>query len=150
MRSAGSVGDIAVRMLFEREARLNGLYFCRRTRNGELTYRVTLDVPVWEREHQCQIGFGSLGLVADPRVMIDGPACTRHRYGDRSLCMWWRRDETSRRWTPSEGLYTLVAHIRLHAFCEAECRAGKPWPKDEAPGRHPRPRTCPSCRGRGR
>lgn len=85
-----------------------------------------------------------------PAVFLDGPYCLRHRWSDDSLCMWTPEDGPENRWVLSDGLPRMAEHIALHAFCEGECRAGKPWPKAEGPGEHLRKRACPSCRGRGR
>ena len=46
---------------------------------------------------------------------------------------------------PGDGLLGLVSQVEQHAYCEAECRAGRAWPKPETPGRHPRKPKCPSC-----
>jgi hypothetical protein len=62
--------------------------------------------------------------------------------------MWLDADPPSERWTPDDGLLELARHVAIHAYCEAECRAGRPWPKAEAPGSHPRPFDCPTCHGR--
>lgn len=139
----------AAQILFERDARRTAVLFRREHLRSLLRYRIGFDVPVHDQRRQAVIEFDGRGSVDHPRVRLDGPDCLRHRYSDDSLCMWWHADDPERRWTIKDGLLDLLMHIKLHAYCEAECRAGKPWPKAEAPGRHPRPRTCEFCRGRG-
>lgn len=115
-----------------------------------LRYRFAIDVPVYDDQREVISTFAPTPSPPEPIVTIDGPVCLRHRWSNWSLCMWWKTDPRERRWVFGDGLLALVAHIEAHAWCERECRAGKPWPKPEAPGEHPRPRHCPSCWGRGR
>jgi hypothetical protein len=157
------VDGIVGQLFFEAAARRDGIKIDRRpirrrhTRldlgrevfEQSLLYRLVIDVPIHDEERLVAVAF-PLGKRQDPDVYIDGAPCLRHRYLGDALCMWFRKDSADKRWVVSEGLYGLVLHIKVHAYCEAECRAGRPWPNDEAPGRHPRPRHCPSCRGRGK
>lgn len=139
----------AAQIVLEREARRHGFPFDREHLRSRLRYRLVFDVPVHDESRSAVIEF-QVGRSDDhPRVTIDGPECLRHRYADDSLCMWWLTDGAERRWTVRDGLLGLVMHIKVHSYCEAECRAGRPWPKAEGPGRHPRPQTCASCQGRG-
>ena len=77
------------------------------------------------------------------------PDCRRHRFSDQSLCMWFDPDSDDRKWTLTDGLDQLVAHIARHLFQEAVCRAGDAWPGEESPGKHPRPASCTTCGGEG-
>lgn len=95
---------------------------------------------------QMAIGTGGIQPVVHVK---DAPDCRRHRYGNHSLCMWYDPDPAEHKWTPADGLDQLVAHIARHLFQEAVCRAGDPWPGEESPGAHPRPRTCRTCGGEG-
>jgi hypothetical protein len=79
----------------------------------------------------------------------DVPDCRRHRFADHALCMWFDADSADRKWVPSDGLDQLVAHVARHLFQEAVCRAGDPWPGEESPGAHPRPKSCTTCGGEG-
>jgi hypothetical protein len=54
-----------------------------------------------------------------------------------------------RRWMMSDGLAPLVHYIEAHLHQEACCRAGEPWPGEEAPGSHGRERECATCGGVG-
>lgn len=132
---------------FEHEARQRGLPFARRFvgRPRRLSYLVDIDVDVYDDQRRLQITMPTLeDDDVYPRVRIDGPTCTRHRFKDGHLCMWWSEDEPDRRWHVKDGLYAVVQYAAEHAYCEAECRAGKPWPKPEAPGQHTR-EGCPTC-----
>lgn len=86
-----------------------------------------------------------------PTVHVQGaPDCRRHRYSDQSLCMWFEPDGADYKWTVNDGLDQLVVHVARHLFQEAVCRAGDPWPGQESPGQHPRPRSCTTCGGNGK
>lgn len=115
-----------------------------------LEYRVSIDVPGYGDSREATIRFVDPAESPTPVVLIDGPPCLRHRWLSGSLCMWLDSDPPEKRWVLEDGLLDLVGHIEAHAFCEAECRAGLPWPKPEGPGDHPRRKECPSCLGRGR
>jgi hypothetical protein len=136
--------EIAAQLIFERDARREGVAFERGARTNPLglTYRFSIDVPVHDDERVVTAVFDT---AQEPRVWIDGPVCRRHRFLNNALCMWLRSDPPENRWVPEDGLLALIGHIKLHAYCEAECRAGNCWPKPEAPGAHPRPENCPSC-----
>ena len=141
--------DVAAQLVFERAARRQGLTIAReRPRLGVLRYCFAVDVPAYDDERLVTLEFAAGRSNDHPRVHIDGPRCLRHRYADDSICMWLRSDSLERRWVQRDGLLALVGHIELHAFCEAECRAGNPWPNKEAPGPHPRKPGCPSCPSR--
>lgn len=158
-----SVDEIVGQLFFEAAARRNGITVDRRVVDRRrarldlgrvvvdryLLYRFAIDVPVYDEERLVAVTF-TPGDPRHPHVRIDGPPCLRHRYINDALCMWLEKDPVDKRWVVEEGLLALVPHVEVHAYCEAECRAGKPWPKDEAPGDHPRKRNCPSCHGRGR
>jgi hypothetical protein len=135
----------AEQIIFERDARLAGMTFERKIRINPagLTYRFAIDVPVQDDRRLVTAVFGMSRFA--PTVRVDGPVCLRHRWGDNSLCMWFDEDNSDHRWVPDDGLLALAVHVEQHTYCEAECRAGHPWPKEESPGRHPRPTDCPCC-----
>lgn len=75
-----------------------------------------------------------------------GPRClckTRRRQRRRTpssdpkhsgpLCLWYPRDERSKRWTYSDGLYALVEIARRHLFFELEYSISRIWLGEEAP-----------------
>jgi hypothetical protein len=110
-----------------------------------LSYRVEIDVPVYDEPRALTITMPPWAVPGvRPLVTIDGPICLRHRFADDGLCMWWFKDTDEERWVPSDGLYALVGHAIDHAYCEARCRRGHPWPKTEAPRGHRE--GCPTCR----
>mgnify|MGYP001008674324 CR=1 FL=1 len=141
--------NMARRIRFEAEARKQGLQFATRTRGGLVLYRFAIEVPVSYDQRQVAAWISD-SLRRQAHVQIDGPICARHRFEDDSLCMWWGPDADDARWRISDGLLALAAHTKHHAWCEADCRASRPWPKEEAPGKHARPRRCPTCAGVGR
>jgi hypothetical protein len=140
--------DVVRRIRFEAEARRTGLRFNCRTQGAVVRYRFPIEVPVSYDERQATAVVGD-SVPREANVQIDGPICVRHRFLDNSLCMWWGNDADEARWRISDGLLALSAHTKYHAWCEAECRASRPWPKEEAPGDHPRPSRCPTCAGVG-
>lgn len=141
--------DLPRRMAFEREARRLGLVYSSRfaRRPRRLTYRVPIVVPVYDDERTLTIILPPVALPgARPLVRIDGPVCMRHRFDDGGLCMWWNKEPNMHRWVPDDGLYALVSHAIDHAYCEARCRRGHRWPKQEVEHEHPKCPTCPSPR----
>lgn len=137
-------------MAFEREARAKGLPFTARFKGKprRLTYRVPIIVPVYDEPRTLTITMppsAEAGVV--PHVLINGPVCLRHRFSDTGgLCMWWHKDTDDRVWVPTDGLLALVGHATTHAYCEARCQRGHPWPRPEAPRSHRA--SCPTCRPR--
>ncbi len=136
--------DPAAQIHFERYARRHHLPYKRTCDGRALRYRFPIDVPIHDDERLATIEFAA---GAQPRVSIDGPPCLRHRFSDKTLCMWFHSDPPEQRWLLIDGLLELARHVEEHAYCEAECRAGRSWPKPEAPGDHPRPPSCPTCHG---
>jgi len=144
--------DFRFRLKFERGIRRGGIYFVDEYLRDprRLRYRFDIEVPVYDDRRRVAVEFPLPNGPANPIVHLDGPPCLRQRWDqDGSLCMWLESDPPTAKWVPGDGLLKLVAHIEEHAFCEQECRLGKPWPKEESPGEHPRKRKCPSCRGQG-
>lgn len=145
-RHASFNDDVRRRLRFEREARQIGLAFTSRVARSprRRIYLVPIVVPVYDEPRQLEV---TLPMSAQPGVrplvIIDGPECWRHRFADGGLCMWWWKDSNDERWIPDDGLYSLVCHAIDHAYCEARCRRGHPWPKPEAPRRHLE--SCPAC-----
>jgi len=137
--------DPVAQILLERHARREGLSLERERDGPLLRYRFVIDVPAYDDERLVTVEFADSSR---PHVYIDGPVCVRHRYNDGSVCMWFASDPPERRWVATDGLLELARHAAEHAYCEAECRAGRAWPKAEAPGDHPRPSSCPTCHGR--
>jgi hypothetical protein len=119
-------------------------------RRGRLVYRLNTIVPEVGVPVDLRIELRTSRKPWRPAVYVTGvPECLRHRYTDKSLCMWWEGHANSRRWMLSDGLAALVHYVQAHLFQEACCRSGLPWPGDQAPGKHPRPHDCPTCGGVG-
>jgi hypothetical protein len=120
------------------------------SKRGRLSYRLETTVPAEGIPVELHLEMRTDSRPWRVRVFAKGvPECLRHRFGDDALCMWWEWHPNSRRWMFSDGLAALVHYTRAHLFQEACCRAGLPWPGEEAPGEHPRKRTCHTCRGKG-
>lgn len=68
-----------------------------------------------------------------PRVFVDGPTDSPHRYGDGSLCMWYPFDLPGQRWSRRDGAGALLGHIAGHLVREEWWRRTGEWAGDEAP-----------------
>lgn len=66
-----------------------------------------------------------------PRVFVDGPTESPHRYSDDSLCMWFPYDPPEARWRPGNGPSALLGHIAAHLIKEQWYRQTGDWPGDE-------------------
>jgi hypothetical protein len=141
-------GDVAGQILLEADARKQGMRLEREFDRGVLRYRFRVGVIGRNEERKVRVDFATVR--ANPAVHVDGPRCLRHRWEDDSLCMWDPKGPGSERWLIGDGLLELAEHVRIHVHCEAQCRAGNTWPKEEMAGEHPRKPHCPTCRGRGR
>ncbi len=75
----------------------------------------------------------ALGSPEVPRVFVDGPQDSPHRYDDGSLCMWHPRDPIDLRWARREGAAALVGCITLHLIREQWWRESGEWIGSEAP-----------------
>jgi hypothetical protein len=69
----------------------------------------------------------SLAAPDTPRVTVDGPAESPHRYGDGELCMWFPGDPLERRWRRRDGAAALTGHIAGHLIREAWWRQTGEW-----------------------
>jgi hypothetical protein len=68
-----------------------------------------------------------------PRVFVDGPQDSPHRYSDGLLCMWYPGDPVDLQWTRRDGAAALVGCIALHLIREQWWRETGEWPGPEAP-----------------
>jgi hypothetical protein len=73
------------------------------------------------------------GSPRTPRVFVDGPTDSPHRYPDGSLCMWYPWDPPEQRWVFSDRLLVLLNYIQVHLFREAWWREKGEWLGPEAP-----------------
>lgn len=97
-----------------------------RTEAGGRRYVVTVDVPLYEAR-QVEILF-AYGTRNGPRVTVDGPSESPHRYPEGELCMWYPKDPRQTRWVWEDGLLALLIHVQLHLFREAYWRENDFWP----------------------
>lgn len=89
-----------------------------------------MEVPHYE-SRQVEIRFENWSRT--PRVFVDGPTDSPHRYSDGSLCMWHPDDPPGQRWVFSDGLLILLNYIQAHLFREAWWREKREWLGPEAP-----------------
>ena len=68
-----------------------------------------------------------------PRVFVDGPQDSPHRYNDGSLCMWYPRDPIELRWDRRDGAAALVGCVAMHLLREQWWRETGEWVGPEAP-----------------
>lgn len=68
-----------------------------------------------------------------PKVFVDGPDDSPHRYDDGSLCMWYPSDPSEEKWVFEDGLFALLNLIQAHLFREAYWRENNDWAGPEAP-----------------
>jgi hypothetical protein len=94
-------------------------------------YNVELDVPGYERR-LVTVEFRRRYSWA-PKVYVDGPTASPHRFGRRELCLWYSGDPQDRRWVPDDGLLVLFGMITEHLFKEAWWREHHEWLGEEYP-----------------
>lgn len=107
--------------------------YLRKGRNAGLRYRAGLDVSDDYEPRKVAMCFPR--ELITPRVFVDGPDESPHRYRDGSLCIWYGDDPEERRWVLKDGLVSLLSLCQEHLFSEAYWRETDEWPKPEAP--HP-------------
>jgi hypothetical protein len=115
-----------------------------------------MEVPYYEPRH-IEIRFEQWSR--SPKVFVDGPTDSPHRYSDGSLCMWYPDDPPEQRWVFPDGLLALLNYIQAHLFREAWWRETGEWLGPEAPhgppkepaseGEEDRERDHPDLRRRG-
>ncbi len=121
------------RILFVRE--LAGIPGVRQVKSptypGGFSVSLTLD-PHGVPSRHVTITF-SRGASTVPKVAVDGPTDSPHRYADGTLCMWYPGDPRDRRWNLAEGAGALVANIAAHLIREEWYRKTGEWLGDEVP-----------------
>lgn len=100
-------------------------------RGGGYIATVQVDVPGFE-PRTLRIAFDR-DHVRTPRVFVDGPTGSKHRYADSSLCMWYPRDPEEGRWLQSDGLLALIGCAILHLLREGWWRETGHWFGPEYP-----------------
>jgi hypothetical protein len=128
-RKGGWFDDLRYRIRFEHAARqayeeLEG--FKVGGRPQEVVYKLTVDVPEYERR-RVEIRFYNGSRPGEPRITVDGPDASPHRYRGGALCIWEPKDDDDRRWVAGDGLRALIEAIRQHLFREAWWREYGEW-----------------------
>ena len=57
-----------------------------------------------------------------PKVFVDGPKESPHRYSDGSLCMWYPQDPPEQKWVFDDGLLALLGFQRARTIDERSAR----------------------------
>lgn len=89
-------------------------------------YRVIITIPYYETR-SVQILFRK-DSPKIPRVTVDGPIESKHRFPSGELCMWYKDDPVENRWVFEDRLVALLGHITIHLFCEDWWRETGEWP----------------------
>lgn len=92
-------------------------------------YRLTVNVPHYDAR-RLQILFRK-DSPEIPRVRVDGPGDSKHRFSSGNLCMWYHADPVENQWVFEDGLVALLGHIISHLFREAWYRETGEWPGPE-------------------
>lgn len=87
-------------------------------------------VPYYE-ERTVEIRFVNGSRI--PKVFVDGPTESPHRYSDGSLCMWYPPDPPEQKWVFDDGLLALLNCIQAHLVREAWWWQKGEWLGPEAP-----------------
>ena len=91
---------------------------------------LTVEVPGYE-PRRVEIRFTNGDWIGEPRITVDGPDRSPHRYRGGSLCIWEPSDDPEHRWVARDGLLALIGHIRRHLFREAWWREHGEWLGEE-------------------
>jgi len=97
--------------------------------NAGRKYRLTVHVPHYD-DRRVQILFRK-DSPRIPRVSVDGPVDSKHRFSSGELCMWYPEDSVDNRWVFKDGLVALLGQIIVHLFREAWYRETGEWPGPE-------------------
>lgn len=108
----------------------------RRNRGYDYTFTLTLPVEGYD-DRRVEIRFDQQAPNT-PIVLVDGPEDSPHRYPSsnehhRRLCLWHPSDPDDRRWSPHQGLLTLIGMIKIHLFKEGWYRETGRWIGEEYP-----------------
>lgn len=68
-----------------------------------------------------------------PRIFVDGPTDSPHRYSAGELCIWFPFDGHDARWLRRDGAAALLGHIVVHLIKEEWWRRTGEWVGDEVP-----------------
>jgi len=113
--------DKVVALAFERDAKKE--YASLESKNRIVDkyrwreYTLTIDLREYE-ERKVKIRFNPVESIS-PRITVDGPKESPHRYKGGKLCIWYPKDPVERRWTFDDGLLELLVMIEAHLYREA-------------------------------
>jgi hypothetical protein len=97
---------------------------------ASIVYRFEVDVPYYD-SRRVEVRFRNGFSPEWPRVTVDGPEESPHRYRGGTLCIWEPTDPDERVWVPRDGLHELIRQITFHLFKEAWWRESGEWLGDE-------------------
>lgn len=127
--------DLSVVADFERDAieEYPSLVSCNRMIGSRRWRQYILTVNLLEYDaREVKIKFNSDSKLP-PRVTVDGPCESAHRYKGGALCMWYPKDLDEKKWIFSDGLLELLVMIEFHLYREAWWRETGEWPGPEVP-----------------
>ena len=116
---------------FERRVRYHYPSLRRTVTIGYISYEATMSVEGYE-DRIVTVELGRY-ISDSPRIRVDGPGRSPHRYSDGSLCIWYPDDPPERRWKFSNGLMELLILVQQHLFKEAWWRESGEWLGPEVP-----------------
>lgn len=128
--------DVRARIRFERGVRdaypAMNVSATGRGMNARIIYTLMVEIPEYPAR-RVTIALPNWSTPSVASVTADGPTESRHRYGERELCIWHPDAPPDERWMPEDGLLALIDHARVHLFKEAYWRETGRWPGPEAP-----------------
>ena len=93
-------------------------------------YCVTINVPYCD-SRRVEIQFAKQ-TPSHPKITVDGPTDSPHRFSGNRLCIWHPDDPEVSRWVIGDGLLHLLRLIKAHLFREEWWRETGVWPGPEA------------------
>jgi hypothetical protein len=78
---------------------------------------VPVEVPFYGETRNVEILFENWSRI--PRISVDGPTDSPHRYSAHRLCIWYPDDPVEQKWVFEDSLLMLINHIQAHLFREA-------------------------------
>ena len=91
-----------------------------------IEYTLQIEVPNYGYSRNVRIKLFPISS-SDPKVYVDGPTESPHRFEDDSLCIWYPWDPKEMRWEFNDGLLHLLVLIQAHLFREAWWRDTNEW-----------------------
>lgn len=90
-----------------------------------INYIATIDLEEYE-QRKIKIRFKS-DEGYPPKITVDGPEDSPHRYNGGRLCIWYPKDPLENRWVFDDGLLMLLKLIEYHLYREAWWRETGEW-----------------------